>query len=202
MDLFWQITIVEFLLNVAVFAVAVIAYGPLSSIASRITRWPKLNEGVAVGALFGAATTVALLMPVHLDGGAAGGSKTVLLALAAPLGGFPAAVTAGVISLAVGLFRWAAGELPEYGGLCFASGHLCRRCLPACLGPQQRRRDHEVPLFALAVPRRAVGRGRGGTNLVFARYRRCTYSCDPCIHIRDAGDDDPRNAAAPRETPA
>jgi hypothetical protein len=28
-DLFWQITIVEFLLNLAVFCAAVIAYGPV-----------------------------------------------------------------------------------------------------------------------------------------------------------------------------
>src|SRR5258705_4724090 len=109
MDLFWQIAIVEFLLNVAVFAAAVIAYGPLSSIASQITRWPQLNEGIAVGALFGLATAIALLMPVNLNGGANAGSQTVLLVLAAPLGGVPAAIAAGVISLAAGLYQWTTG---------------------------------------------------------------------------------------------
>src|SRR5258705_9750108 len=111
MDLFWQIAIVEFLLNVAVFAAAVIAYGPLSSIASQITRWPQLNEGIAVGALFGLATAIALLMPVHLNGGANAGSQTVLLVLAAPLGGLPAAIAAGVISLAAGLYQWTTGTI-------------------------------------------------------------------------------------------
>src|SRR5450432_1517948 len=109
MDLFWQIAIVEFLLNVAVFAAAVIVYGPLSSIASRITYWPRLGEGVAVGALFGLATAIAMLMPVHLQGGVDAGSQTVLLVLAAPLGGLPAAVTAGIISLSAGLFQWTTG---------------------------------------------------------------------------------------------
>jgi signal transduction histidine kinase/CheY-like chemotaxis protein/HPt (histidine-containing phosphotransfer) domain-containing protein len=141
MDLFWQITIVEFLLNVAVFAAAVIAYGPLSNIASRITRWPTLNEGVAVGALFGVATAIALLMPVHLDGGAASGSQTVLLVLAAPLGGFPAAIAASVISLAVGLFRWAAAADSFQNTAVFAS------LLAICVGV----------LFRLAF-----GRSEGG----------------------------------------
>src|SRR5882757_8003947 len=80
-----------------------------SSDLSRITRWPQLNEGIAVGALFGLATAIALLMPVHLNGGANAGSQTVLLVLAAPLGGVPAAIAAGVISLAAGLYQWTTG---------------------------------------------------------------------------------------------
>jgi signal transduction histidine kinase/CheY-like chemotaxis protein/HPt (histidine-containing phosphotransfer) domain-containing protein len=127
MDLFWQIAIVEFLLNVAVFAAAVIVYGPLSSIASRITHWPKLNEGVAVGALFGLATAIAMLMPVHLDGGTNAGSQTVLLVLAAPLGGLPAAATAGIISLAAGLYQWTTGTS-------FQNSDILGSLLAICVG--------------------------------------------------------------------
>ena len=127
MDLFWQIAIVEFLLNVAVFAAAVIVYGPLSSIASRITYWPRLSEGVAVGALFGLATAIAMLMPVHLQGGVDAGSQTVLLVLAAPLGGLPAAVTAGIISLTAGLFQWTTGTS-------FQNSNILASLLAICVG--------------------------------------------------------------------
>jgi signal transduction histidine kinase/DNA-binding response OmpR family regulator/HPt (histidine-containing phosphotransfer) domain-containing protein len=127
MDLFWQIAIVEFLLNVAVFAAAVIVYGPLSSIASRITYWSRLNEGVAVGALFGLATAIAMLMPVHLQGGVDAGSQTVLLVLAAPLGGLPAAVTAGIISLTAGLYQWTTGTS-------FQNSNILASLLAICVG--------------------------------------------------------------------
>src|SRR5450432_2935919 len=98
MDLFWQITIVEFLLNVAVFAAAVIAYGPVRRLAVRLPGRSRLTEGLAVGALFGSATAIALLMPIHMSGGSSAGSQTVLLALAAPLAGPSAAVVAAIIS--------------------------------------------------------------------------------------------------------
>ena len=46
MDFFWQITIVEFLLNVAIFAAAVIAYGPLWSLAQRLPAKPRKCQQV------------------------------------------------------------------------------------------------------------------------------------------------------------
>ncbi len=110
MDLFWQITIVEFLLNVAVFAAAAILYGPVRGLAARLPAKAARLEGAAVGILFGAATALALLMPIHLNGGASIGGQTVLLALAGPLGGWEAALSAAAISTAAGLFQWTHGE--------------------------------------------------------------------------------------------
>ncbi len=110
MDMFWQITIVEFLLNVAVFAAAAILYGPVRGFAARLPGKATRLEGAAVGILFGTATVLALLMPIHLNGGASIGGQTVLLALAGPLGGWEAALGAAAVSAAAGLFQWTHGE--------------------------------------------------------------------------------------------
>lgn len=99
MDLFWQITIVEFLLNVAVFAAAAIAFGPLRLLAERIApHWAWL-QSAATGILFGLATAIALLMPIHISGGGVIGGQTVLLILAAPVAGYPAALAAALVAL-------------------------------------------------------------------------------------------------------
>jgi len=110
MDLFWQITIVEFLLNVAVFAVAVIAYRPICAFVERLPTKPRGAKALAIGALFGAATAATFFLPVHVNGGegASVGSQTVLLALAAPLAGFAAVFSAGVIAVAAALYMWIA----------------------------------------------------------------------------------------------
>ncbi|HLG86387.1 MAG TPA: hypothetical protein VKZ79_04240, partial [Alphaproteobacteria bacterium] len=101
MDLFWQITIVEFLLNVAVFAAAIIGYGPVYALAAKVPCHSSAAKDSAVGLLFGVATGAALLLPVHFEGGSAVGSQTLLLVLAGPLGGTPAALWAlGVTLLA------------------------------------------------------------------------------------------------------
>jgi len=92
-----------------VFAVAVIAYGPIHSLAAKLPGNSRLTEGLAAGVLFGAATATTLLMPVHLSGGASLGSQTVLLALAALLEGPVAAITATAISIMAGLFLWRNG---------------------------------------------------------------------------------------------
>src|ERR1700722_16294858 len=110
MDLFWQITIVEFLLNVAVFAAAVIAYGPVRRLSARLPGNSNLAEGLAVGALFGGATAIALLMPVHMSGGSSAGSQTVLLALAAPLAGPAAAIVAAIVAILADLFLWSSDK--------------------------------------------------------------------------------------------
>ena len=104
MDIFWQITIVEFLLNLAVFAAAVLAYGPTRLVAARWRPASGLAQGTAVGILFGAATTLVLLMPVHLSGGGFTGSQMILLALAGLLAGPAAALAAALITVAVEFF--------------------------------------------------------------------------------------------------
>jgi signal transduction histidine kinase/CheY-like chemotaxis protein len=119
MDLFWQITIVEFLLNVAVFAGAVIAYGPLRALAARARPNDPMIEGLAVGALFGGATAVALLMPVHLQGGSPLGVQTALLALAYPIAGRWGTAAAGGLAVAAGVFLLARGA--SFGDSAIAS---------------------------------------------------------------------------------
>jgi len=103
MQLLWQITVVETLLNLAVFAVAVIAFGFIPFLTLRLGKRlpPNFNlhwlSDAAVGMLFGAATAVVLLLPVHLNGGASTGSQTILLALA----GLIAGPVAGVVALSI-----------------------------------------------------------------------------------------------------
>jgi len=109
MDLFWQITFVELLLNVAVFAVAVIMYGPLIALerhAQRLPRWVSGLGGdalsnVAVGMLFGLATCGAQYLPIHLQGGGAIGCQTALLAFSGPLAGEIGRMTAGVFAIGI-----------------------------------------------------------------------------------------------------
>ncbi|HTF67413.1 MAG TPA: hypothetical protein VK638_32510, partial [Edaphobacter sp.] len=92
MNLFWQITLIEFLLDVAVFVSAVIFYGPIRLFAARLSKGHGGIETTASGVLFGIATAAALMLPLHLGGGAAVGCNTILLALAGPLAGGPAIV--------------------------------------------------------------------------------------------------------------
>jgi len=86
MNLFWQITAVEALLNVAIFAVAVIAYGIVREQAAA-RNWSDKVEQAVIGGLFGGATALATLVPLHVDGGAAIGSQSVLIALTGPISG-------------------------------------------------------------------------------------------------------------------
>lgn len=109
MDFFWQITIVELLLNIAVFAGAVILYGPVRNAAARCVEHRALSEGAAVGTLFGLATAAALLLPVHFEGGAAVGCQTVLLALSAPIGGWTAGAFALMLTLLAEALPWTGG---------------------------------------------------------------------------------------------
>ncbi len=116
-DLFWQITLVEALLNLAIFAAAVIAYGPLNILAARLRAKTPVPAGAATGILFGIATGIALLLPVHLSGGTPTGSQTVLLALAGLLAGPFAALTAVVIGLMALLLQHSLGELLDGFGV-------------------------------------------------------------------------------------
>ncbi len=108
MNPFWQITMIEFLLNVAVFAGAIIFYGPIRILAVRLSRSCKSIEGSASGILFGIATAGALVLPVHLEGGAAVGCNTILLALVGPLDGSVAILGGLVFSIAIELLPWPA----------------------------------------------------------------------------------------------
>jgi signal transduction histidine kinase/CheY-like chemotaxis protein/HPt (histidine-containing phosphotransfer) domain-containing protein len=116
-DLFWQITVVEALLNLAIFAVAVIAYGPVNILAARLRAKTAIPPGTATGVLFGIATAIAVLQPVHLIGGAPTGSQTVLLALAGLLGGPFAAVAAGLIACTAQLMPYLQGQPLDGFGL-------------------------------------------------------------------------------------
>lgn len=105
-DIFWQITVVEALLNLAIFAVAVIAYGPVNILSARLSKRIAFPSGVATGVVFGVATAIATLLPVHLIGGAPTGSQTVLLALAGFLAGPSAALTALALGLTAQLLSF------------------------------------------------------------------------------------------------
>src|ERR1700678_3573779 len=97
MNLFWQITLIELLLDVAVFAGAIIFYGPVNMLAQRFSGGRNSIDRTASGVLFGLATAAALMLPIHLEGGAAVGCATILLALAGPLDGY-VAILGGVVS--------------------------------------------------------------------------------------------------------
>jgi signal transduction histidine kinase/FixJ family two-component response regulator len=110
MNLFWQITLIEFLLDVAVFVSALIFYGPIRGFAARLSKGRGGIEETAAGLLFGIATSAALMLPLHLDGGAAVGCSTILLALVGPLAGNAAIVGSLVSSIAIELLPWAARQ--------------------------------------------------------------------------------------------
>ena len=106
MNLFWQITLIELLLNVAVFAGAIIFYGPVNMLAQRFSGGRNSIERMASGVLFGLATAAALMLPIHLEGGAAVGCATILLALAGPLDGYVAILGGVVSSVAIEMLPW------------------------------------------------------------------------------------------------
>jgi signal transduction histidine kinase/CheY-like chemotaxis protein len=117
MNLFWQITVVEFLLNVAMFAGAIIFYGPMRLLAARLARGREFPERLASGVLFGMATSATLFLPVHLEGGAAVGCSTILLALAGPLDG-PLAILGGLVfPVSLELLRWVAKDESSHAAL-------------------------------------------------------------------------------------
>lgn len=109
-DLFWRITVIEALLNLAIFATAVITYGPVNILAARFRARTATPSGLVIGMLFGIATAVAVLQPVHTFGGAPTGSQTVLLALSGLLAGPVAAVTAAGVAFAAQLIGYFLGQ--------------------------------------------------------------------------------------------
>jgi signal transduction histidine kinase len=100
MDIFWQITLVEALLNVAIFAVAVICYGLVKGAMAQ-GRAGRQSEDATVGTIFGVATAMVLALPIHIGGGAAIGCQSILIAfagaLAGALGAAAAVMVAGLI---------------------------------------------------------------------------------------------------------
>jgi signal transduction histidine kinase len=117
MNLFWQITMVEFLLNVAIFAGAIIFYGPMRIVAARLARGRGFPERLASGVLFDMATAATLFLPVHLEGGAAVSCSTILLALAAPLDGSLAILGGLLFPVALELLPWVAKSESSHGAL-------------------------------------------------------------------------------------
>src|SRR6202789_2826564 len=106
MNLFWQITLIELLLDVAVFAGAIIFYGPVNMLAQRFSGGRNSIDRTAAGVLFGLATAAALMLPIHLEGGAAVGCATILLALAGPLDGYVAILGGVVSAVAIEMLPW------------------------------------------------------------------------------------------------
>ena len=117
MNMFWQITLIEFLLDVAVFVSAIIFYGPIRIFAARLSRVQGRMDKVASGALFGLATAAALMLPLHLEGGAAVGCSTILLTLVGPLAGNAAIVGSLVSSIAIELLPWTARQQSTHAAL-------------------------------------------------------------------------------------
>jgi signal transduction histidine kinase/DNA-binding response OmpR family regulator len=158
-DLFWQITVVEALLNLAIFAVAVIAYGPVNILAAKLRANTAIPPGTAIGVLFGIATAIAVLQPVHMIGGAPTGSQTVLIALAGLLAGPFAALAALVIAAAAQLVR--VGQPFDALGLATlavaaAAGVMLR------LGLDRGRRNGDVAYWHFPI----LGAGAAGLDLV------------------------------------
>ena len=113
MNMFWQITLIEFLLNVAVFAGAIALYGPVRTFARQISGGREDVQRAASGVLFGVATGLTLLLPIRLEGGAAVGCATILLALAGPLDGWIACVAGLAVSAAIELLPLASSGLSK-----------------------------------------------------------------------------------------
>jgi signal transduction histidine kinase/ActR/RegA family two-component response regulator len=112
MNLFWQITLIELLLNVAIFAGAIIIYGPVRQFARGLLGDRDYVESSASGLLFGLATASALLLPIHLAGSGAVGAAAILLALAGPLDGYWAILLSVVSSVGIVLLPWVPKEQP------------------------------------------------------------------------------------------
>jgi signal transduction histidine kinase/CheY-like chemotaxis protein/HPt (histidine-containing phosphotransfer) domain-containing protein len=163
MDIFWQITIVEFMLNLAVFATAVIAYRPTWTLAARLRPESRLGRSAAIGVLFGCATAIALLMPVHLSGGGFTGSQTVLLALAGLIAGPAAALVAALIVVAVGFLPAFQGGTVDSLGIvmalaCAGAGLVLRLALDR----RKNTKPGEVSYYHLPV----LGAVSAGLNLL------------------------------------
>jgi len=83
---------------------------PNPGICRPLVKGTRGIETTASGVLFGIATAAALMLPLHLDGGAAVGCNTILLALVGPLAGNAAIVGGLVSSIAIELLPWASRE--------------------------------------------------------------------------------------------
>jgi len=106
-----------------------------TSFAARLSAKTAIPPGIATGALFGVATAIAVLQPVHLIGGAPTGSQTVLLALAG-LSGRPVLRRwrRGLIACTAQLVPYLQGQALDGFGLAIlavaaAAGVVLRLCL-------------------------------------------------------------------------
>jgi signal transduction histidine kinase len=162
MNLFWQITAVEALLNVAIFAVAVIAYGIVREHAAA-RNWSAGVEQAVLGGLFGGATALATLVPLHVDGGAAIGAQSVLIALTGPItGGFSTLVALAIAELGA----LEAPRLIEAGATLLNAGSFLAAALAAFLfqlvrngrfGGRLRNRTVQLALLAILSSAGSLG---------------------------------------------
>ncbi len=149
MDFFWEITVVETLLNVAVFAVAVIGFGLVRlAFAHWLPQSVKICD-TAVGLLFGMATAVTLLLPVHLNGGASTGSQTVLLSLAGLVTGPLAAAVAVGVALVALLIRFAESGTVDLFGVAML---LIASCAGVALRDYLRRKRSRTLVYYYHFP--------------------------------------------------
>ncbi len=117
MDIYWQITVIQLLQNVAVFAVAVIAFGLVRQLTVRWKTVSKCCSDPVTGVVLGTATAITLLLPVHISGGASTGSETILLALAGVIASPIAAAIAAVFAAAAQLVPLIHGDAIDRLGL-------------------------------------------------------------------------------------
>jgi signal transduction histidine kinase/DNA-binding NarL/FixJ family response regulator len=110
MNPFWQITIIESLLHIAVFTGAMIFYGPLRLLAARLSGERESAGSLTTGLLFGITTSAARLLPIHLEGGALVGCDTILLAISGPLDGPVAILAALTSSVGLTLLPWGTSD--------------------------------------------------------------------------------------------
>ncbi len=120
MGTFWHITIVEFLLDLAVFSAVVVAYGLVLTLTVRPRPASPLTRSAAIGVLFGAATALVVLMPIHMSGGGFTGTRPILLALSGLLAGPVAALAATPIAIVTGLIPSQTGSVLVAPGIVMA----------------------------------------------------------------------------------
>jgi signal transduction histidine kinase len=161
MNIYWQITALESLQNAALLSFAVIAFDLVHRWAMRARSGADWIVDIAVGALFGVATAVVVVLPIHVGGGADTGSFTILLTLAGlfarPLG----ALVATVITVVTLLLHSGVGHSADILGIVFsvaaaATGVAFRCFLKRRLGISGLQYRH-LPLLGLTAAVTGLG---------------------------------------------
>lgn len=113
--------------SLGLLALVTLAYGGLA----RRIRTPA-RRALAIGLLFGGGASLAMLDPQHVSPGVIVDARSVVIALAAPFGGWPAAVVAGLLAAATRLWLGGAGAVAGILGIALtaAGGIALTRLLP------------------------------------------------------------------------